>query len=73
MTYGVAIWHTPSPSRRRTPLRVAAKLATTQNACVRRIAGAYKATPIAALGVETYTRPIDLELNIQMARFRQRH
>ena len=73
MTYGAAIWHTPSPSGRRKPLGVAAKLVTTQNACLRRVAGAYKATPIAALEVETYTRPLDLELNAQMARFRQRH
>ena len=72
MTYGAAIWHTPSPSGRRKPLGVAAKLVTTQNAYLRRVAGAYKATPIAALEVETHTRPLDIELNAQMARFRQR-
>jgi hypothetical protein len=78
LAYGSAVWHAPPTSEPRArqksaPKGVAAKLAGVQNKCLRVIAGAYKATPVAALEAETYTPPLDLYLDTKLAKFRQRH
>jgi hypothetical protein len=39
---------------------------------LRIVAGAYKATPIQSLEVETYTPPLDLYLDSRLAKFRER-
>lgn len=63
----------PASSDRRidraTPLAGrAAKLAPIQNECLRIVAGAYKATPIASLESETFVCPIDLHLDSLVSR-----
>ena len=47
-------------------------LAIIQNKCLRRISGAYKATPIAELETETHILPIDIHLDELQAKARQR-
>ena len=49
---------------------MAAKLQPIQNKCLRVVAGAYKATPIRALEIETYIPPLDLYLDGRLAAFR---
>jgi hypothetical protein len=39
-----------------------------QNGCLRRVVGAYKATPISTLEAETFVAPLDLHLDAQVAR-----
>jgi hypothetical protein len=51
---------------------VAAKLERIQNKCLRVVAGAYRATPIRSLEVETCTPPLDLYLDSQLATFQKR-
>ena len=51
----------------------AGKLEKVQNKCLRTVTGAYKATPIAVLEMETYTPPLDLYLNARLAKFCRQH
>ena len=46
-------------------------LRTVQNGCLRTVAGAYKATPIRSLEVETYILPVDIYLNSRVAAFQR--
>jgi hypothetical protein len=50
---------------------VAANLERIQNKCLRVVAGAYKATPIRSLEVETFTPPIGLYLDGRLAAFQK--
>ena len=58
MLYAAGVWHKregPGQAQERT------RLGPLQNKCLRTVAGAYRATPIKRLEVETYTAPIDLQ------------
>ena len=59
MTYGVQIWAVQADGSMITPSRIK-QLGTVQNKCLRKIMGAYKRTPTAALEKESGTPPIDL-------------
>jgi hypothetical protein len=70
MAYAAPIWHAPTSSQR--AKGPAAKLASTQNKCLRLIAGAYKATPVRALETETFIPPLDLYLDGRAAAYQER-
>ena len=72
LAYGAAIWHNPSKEPNKRAQGIAAQLQPIQNKCLRIVAGAYKATPIQSLEVETYTPPLDLYLDSRLAKFRER-
>ena len=69
ITYGATAWRHPLGGfkGKLTPL-----LRTIQNQCLRTVAGAYKATPIRSLEVETFVPPIDIYLNSRIAAFQKR-
>jgi hypothetical protein len=72
LTFGATAWHTPSGK----PERVkgsALKLEKFQNKCLRMVAGAYKATPIRRLETETFTPPLAIYLDRQVAAYQLRH
>ena len=71
MTYGSIAWHTPGDLMK-TKKRVCTKMAVTQNKCLRIVSGAYRATPIKALEVETAVPPIQLHLDRLQAMARLR-
>jgi hypothetical protein len=48
------------------------KLVGIQDKCLRVVAGAYRATPIRSLEVETHVPPIDLYLDSRLAAFQNR-
>jgi hypothetical protein len=66
LAYGASSWHSPTVSKAK---GVTAKLQLIQNKCLRTVAGAYRATPIAMLETETYTPPLDLYLDSRVAAF----
>lgn len=70
LTFGSAIWHTPTELKG--PKSIGNKLSIIQNRCLRTIAGAYKATPIAVLEAETLTPPINTYLDKLQADSRYR-
>lgn len=72
LAYGAASWHTPSTGSTGGPKGVAIRLRRIQNKCLRTVAGAFRATPIATLETETFVPPIDLYLDSRVAAF-QRH
>ena len=67
--YGASVWKSPLGVKtgKLMPL-----LQSIQNSCLRTVAGAYKATPIRSLEVETYLPPIDIYLNSRIAAFQRR-
>ena len=69
IAYGAGVWHHPSERRVK---GIAGKLATIQSQCLRVVSGAYRATPVRLLEVETATPPIDLYLNKWVADFERR-
>jgi retron-type reverse transcriptase len=69
VAYGAGVWHYPSEQRVK---GIARKLATMQSQCLRVVAGAYRATPVRFLEVETATPPLDLYLNKWVADFERR-
>jgi hypothetical protein len=69
LAYGAGIWYTPGTGSAK---GLAAKLQPIQNKCLRVIAGAYRATPVKALEIETHTPPLDLYLDGRLAAFRDR-
>lgn len=70
MTYGSAVWHTPKEIKNaKTSTN---KLTVMQNKCLRVIAGAYRATPVPVLEVETHIPPIDVHLDRLQAKARLR-
>ena len=72
IAYGAGIWHMPAKLGTEKPQGLAAKLQPLQNKCLRVVAGAYRATPIRDLEVETHTPPLDLYLDSRLAAFRER-
>ena len=71
MTYGSAVWHSP-PGAGGKLESAENKLSVVQNRCLRKIAGAYKATPIRSLEAETHISPISLHLSQLQAKARER-
>ena len=65
ITYGSSVWHSPegTPEYRKTNLT---KLATFQNECLRRITGAFKATPIMELQHEAGITALDTQIESQI-------
>jgi hypothetical protein len=72
LAYGAAVWHFPTKGPNGKAQGMAAKLAGIQNKCLRIVAGAYRATPIQTLEVETHIPPIDLYFDSQLAAFQNR-
>ena len=70
ITYGSTIWHMPKDIKKSNG--ISNKLAVIQNKCLRTIAGAFKATPIAVLEAETYIAPIDIHLDQLQTQARHR-
>jgi len=76
LTHGSSVWHTPAILEQEGQHKlknVAAQLKGIQNKCLQVVAGAYKATPVAALETETHTPPLDLYLDAKLVKFRARH
>ena len=71
MAYGVAAQHTLAKGPNGKVQGVVVKLERIQNKCLRVVAGAYRATPIHSLEVETCTPPLDLYLDSQLATFQK--
>jgi hypothetical protein len=63
------VWHHPTAQKVK---GIARNLATTQSQCLRVVSGAYRATLVRFLEVETATPPPDLYLNKWVADFEQR-
>ena len=63
------MWHYPTEEKTK---GIAQNLATIQSQCLRAVSGAYCATPVRFLKVETATPPIDLYLNKWVADFELR-
>jgi hypothetical protein len=61
ITYGAHIWAVNSKGESISDSKVKL-LVTTQNKCIRRVLGAYKRTPTAAIERESGTPPIDIYL-----------
>src|SRR3984893_4015457 len=72
LAYGAAVWHTPTERPNGKAQGLAAKMERIQNKCLRVVAGAYRATPIRSLEVETCTPPLDLYLDSRLATFQKR-
>ena len=70
ITYGSTIWHMPKDIKKSNG--ISNKPAVIQNKCLRTIAGAFKATPIAVLEAETYIAPIDIHLDQLQTQARHR-
>jgi hypothetical protein len=70
LAYGAPIWHTPSPKPDR-PQGIAPKLATIQNQALRKVTGAYKATPTRRLELEAMVPPIHLYMDSILARHQE--
>lgn len=68
LAYGAAAWHTPSTKA----LGPSREFAAVQNRCLRRVSGAYKATPIRMLETEAAVAPLHLYLNKRVAEFVRR-
>ena len=71
IAYGASSYHTPTPPGGQ-PTGPAKRLAKAQNRSLRIVAGAYKATPIRHLEIETWVPPLDLYLNKRLADFEAR-
>jgi hypothetical protein len=69
VAYSAGVWHHPT---KRKATGIARNLATTQSQCLRVASGAYKATLVRFLEVETATPPLDLYLNKWVADFERR-
>jgi hypothetical protein len=69
VAYSAGVWHHPTERQAK---GIARNLATTQTQCLRVASGAYKATPVRFLEVETATPPLDLYLNKWVADFERR-
>jgi hypothetical protein len=72
LTFGAVVWHEPTPKNWPKPKGLAAKLVKHQNAGLRTVLGAFKATPIRQLETEAFVPPLDLWLNGRLASFRAR-
>ena len=66
MAYGAGVTHDPNRPK------VAKSLQTCQNKGLRRVLGAYKATPIRNLELKAFCPPLDLYFNKRLADFEAR-
>src|SRR6266516_8162521 len=71
IAYGASAYHQPTLVGGK-PRGLAIRLEKEQNGCLQVVAGAYKATPIRNLEVETLVPPLDLYLNKRLAEFENR-
>src|SRR5437667_3022496 len=71
IAYGASVYHQPTPIGSK-PRGLAVQLEKEQNGCLQVVAGAYKATPVRNLEVETLVPPLDLYLNKRLAEFESR-
>ena len=71
ITHGSPIWHPIIDDRKPQPT-ITKELIKVESACIRRVLGAFKSTPIRQLNTEAYIPPIDLWMNQKAARFHQR-
>jgi hypothetical protein len=69
VSYGVSVWRNPLETRAGKLMPI---LRSIQNSCLRTVAGAYRATPIRSLEVETYIPPVDIYLDSRVAAFQRR-
>lgn len=67
MVYSSAVWHAPSKIKR-AKKETTSKLAVIQKKCLRVVAGAYKATPIDVLEMETMIPPMQEYFNFLQAK-----
>ena len=72
ISYGASAWHATIP-KGGTPKGIARYFSSDQSKCLCVVAGAYKATPVRDLEVETDCVPIDLYLNLRVAEFERKH
>lgn len=72
MAYGAPVWHKPSKDVSK-PQGISKKLAIIQNKALRRVTGAYKATPIPRLEMEALVPPINLYLDCMVAKYHERN
>ena len=66
LAYGTGVFHNPEQPT------VAKKLETNQNQALRRVLGAYRATPVRQLELEAYCPPLDIYFNKRLADFENR-
>jgi hypothetical protein len=66
MAYGTGVTHDPKKAK------VAKAMQKEQNACLRVVLGAYKATPTRNLELETFCPPLDIYFNKRLADFEAR-
>jgi len=71
ISYGALVWHKLSNADK-APKGPAAKFRVHQNSGLRKVLGAFRATPIRQLETEAFTTPLDLWLNGRVARFQAR-
>jgi hypothetical protein len=72
LAYRAAIWRSPAKGLDGKAQGIATKPEGIQNKYLRVVAGAYRATPIRTLEVETHVPPIDLYLDSRLAAFQNR-
>ena len=68
MTYAAAVWHSPRALRGATRAHVRS-LGVIQNRCIRRVLGAYKATSVRELEVESGIAPMQVTLDQTVLRY----
>jgi len=71
ITFGHAVWHNPDTKSPHYKSH-SNQLKVIQNRCLRTITGAFKSTPTNVLEAEAGITPIDIHLNYQQARTRER-
>ncbi len=71
LAFGVSAYHQPTPIEGK-PRGLVVRLEKEQNGCLQVVAGAYKATPVRNLEVETLVPPLDLYFNKRLAEFEGR-
>jgi hypothetical protein len=71
IAYGAPVWHSPSKAIDK-PQGIARKLAGVQNKALRKVSGAYKATPIPRLEIETLVPPLNHYLDRLTANYLSR-
>lgn len=70
LTYGSQIWATDQPKTGKPPAKLIKEISKVQQACLRKVTGAYKSVPLRALEHEANILPMDLyvrQLRIQHA------
>src|SRR5204862_4436544 len=70
IAYGASAYHTPADLGKKTLKGIAKGLLTAQSNCLWVVAGAYLATPVRSLEMETWVLPLDIYLNKRVADFK---